>query len=1792
MLAQSSSSSSTPLLSLPEHIQQLKQIFKDWQTKSSDYRLKHSEHSPLSQIMNDTKLYNFLSTDESNLLNQILDDEINLELASDQGISQLLLLALILLEEGRSRLNPELIAQITQESFNQIVTSGIYAGESPLFWLTATAEGRAILDKHPELIAQITEAGLNQVIQSGENAGYSPLFWLTATDEGQAILDKHPELTSKITQKSLNQVIPSGEFAGKSPLYWLTATPKGLSLLNKHPELIAKITQEGLNQVIQSGEFAGYSPLYMLTRNSQGLSLLDKHPELIANITKEGLNQIVTSGEDAGHSPLFWLTATAEGQAILDKHPELTSKITQKSLNQIVTSGEYAGYSPLYWLTATPKGRTILDKHSKLIAQITEEGLNQIVTSGENAGHSPLFWLIASAEGQAILDKHPELTSKITQKSLNQVIQSGEYAGYSPLFWLTATSREMSLLDKYPKLIAQITEEGLNQVIPSGEFAGKSPLYWLTATPKGLSLLDKHPELTAKITQEGLNQIVTSGENAGHSPLFWLTATTERQAILDKYPELIAQITKEGLNQIVTSGEFAGYSPLYWLTATPEGPAILDKHPELIAQITKEGLNQIVTSGEQAGHSPLFWLTGKPEGRAILDKHPELTAKITQKSLNQVIQSGAYAGFSPLYWLARHSKGQAILDKHPELIAQITQEGFNQVIQSGEQAGHSPLFWLSSTAKGVSLLDKHSKLIAQITQEGLNQIVTSGKQAGFSPLFWLTRNSEGQVILDKYPKLIAQITQEGLNQLVTSGEDARQSPLYWLTANPEGQAILDKYPKLIAQITKESLNQVIPSGEQAGRSPLFWLTGKPEGRAILDKHSKLIAQITQEGLNQIVTSGAYAGHSPLLWLTANFEGRVILDKHPELISNITKKSLNQVIQSGEYAGKSPLFWLTATPEGQAILDKHPELISNITKKSLNQIVTSGEDAGQSPLFWLTANTEGLAILVKRPELIAKITEAGLNQVIQSGEQAGKSPLFWLTAHSKGRVILGKHPELIAKITSEAAKLQVFKAFQQHRNEECSGYGLAYCHEKGIGCPLDKAQALLLYLKAADAGMLEAKLACARLYEEKRQFDEAIAVYQALFQDEKFSDLSSAQRAQILWMTLKLKMDANIAAGVYQLFKASAPTDPKGWLGLGQCYLYGIGTPANFNQAKRCFQTASEYEATNGQAQEYLKVLNQHNNIAKYYCDELADKLSVLGIEEAGSPNDGFYQFRLSADFMNQLVGTADKAKIGQLKMDQAALFRLSGILLASQDGQAYPSLIAVFKKAYSTQQRNLKIEAVMALKNRRLEITEQFTKADEELRKLLRDNMPQVYRAWNEANQINHDLSSGEGNSSALKKNAGFFNFFTSLKNKFRDHEQALQGNRDQYSDHYLAFHQRYIKRNNLNKAIAAYQADDFENGDILLDEAQGQALLAAMKQALENVQKMISDLKPSLDGFQSKHKDFERFAGHYRYQRPVDTSGNLSETVTIPAYLEYIQAAESEYARSEAAQKALPPVLEEKQEEVESQESPEPFEAVSLAIQAEPMLLSDEKLRVLLQAPSAVRTSASSAVNSSGSYYFSYSNFGEKAFSIRFTLEWSRCVKAVSSLGAENSQEDRTALTYGLLYELGEILERLKNLKSKQFYYPCAAQLRNVLYHGKKLAQIKQPHLYFNDYLELAQKLAAYLEKVAASPQVFDTQELMAKIPCGLFNSLLNYSLGQEQLTPEEIIELISELNNQENLIQSSKLTEEYQENAGKFIIGRRGALLADLKHQFPHAYQLYFADNPNVKTDRELGKEFRHGL
>jgi len=1700
-----SSSSSTFSLSLLERTNQLKQNFREWQDRSSDYRFEHPENSPLYQIIFETDLLNFLYTDESSLFHEILNGEVNLALASNKEISQPLLFNLLLLKGGAAHFNKELISKITEENLNQLATRGACVGQSPLYGLTGNPEGRTLLNQHPELIAQITAQGLNQAITSGKCAGYSPLYGLTGSLEGRTLLSQHPKLIAQITAPGLNQVMTSGEYAGYSPLFGLTGTREGQILLSQHPELIAKITAQGLNHVVTSGPNAGASPLYELTSSLEGRTLLSQHPELIAQITAQGLNQAMTSGELAGYSPLFGLTRTREGRTLLSQHPKLIAQITKQGLNQAIPSGPNAGYSPLYGLTGSLEGRTLLSQHPKLIAQITAQGLNQAMTSGELAGQSPLFMLTGNPEGLTLLSQHPKLIAQITAQGLNQAMTSGELAGSSPLYELTSSLEGRTLLSQHPELIAQITAQGLNQAITRGELAGSSPLYGLAGNPEGLTLLSQHPELIAKITAQGLNHVVTSGPNAGASPLFGLTKTREGRTLLSQHPKLIAQITKQGLNQAITSGELAGYSPLFGLTGTHEGQILLSQHPKLIAQITAQGLNQITTSREYAGYSPLYGLTFSPEGLTLLSQHPEL-------------------------------------------IAQITAQGLNQAIT-----------------------------------------ITSGELAGSSPLYGLTNRTEGLTLLSQHPELIAKITAQGLNQALTRGKLASSSPLYELTGNPEGRTLLSQHPELIAQITAQGLNQVMTSGELAGYSPLFGLTGTRAGQILLSQHPELIAKITAQGLNQAITRGELAGSSPLYELTSRTEGRTLISQHPELIAKITAQGLNQVMTSGPNAGSSPLYGLSGTREGLTLLSQHPKLIAQITAQGLNQVITSGKHAGYFPLFWLTKTHEGFTLLTQHPELIAQITAQGLNQVITNGKHAGHSPLYELTSDNESRVFLARFFPRIGTKISEEAKPKVFKAFQQNQDEQYSGYGLAYCYERGIGCAVDKEQALELYLKSADKGVLEAKLACARLYEEKEQFDKARAIYQAFIQDKAFNDFPLALQAQILSQSLKLDLDPHIEARLYQLFKAAvAVPAPKAWLGLGQCYLFGIGTRFSSNQAKICFEKASQHEESSSEAQKYLAVLNQGSDFKKHYCNELAQQLSELGIERGGASDDSLYQFRLSIEFIRKLGVTGEEQPC-PVKIPQSTLLKLSGILLLREGLSTYPSIIVAFKGAYHAKQRRLKIETVMTVKNRRLEIAERFGKIYNELRKLLNNHAPQVYRVWNSANQINHDLSLGAGNGSALKKNAGFFNFFTSLKDKLLQNEQALEGNRNQYLDHYLAFHEWYIKRDHLNKAIVAYHADDFENGDLLLDQAKGQALLAEMNKALENVQKMISDLKPSLDGFQTKHKDFEKFAGHYRYQHPVDTSGNLSEAVSVPSYLEYIQAAELEYARFEVAQKALPPAIEEKKEEVDSEEEIlESFNTLSLVNQSEPILLSDEQLRPLVQGQ-PVMTAASSAVSSSGLYYFSHQNYGPKAFEKRLDFsELSHCLKTFK----EANDNEAKVLIYALLYELGDVMERLKNLNAHEFCRSHASQLRNVLYHATKLEPIKQPHLYLNQYRELSQKLVAYLARVPVSfTKVFDVEKLMTEIPSDLFNTLLNYS-SEELLKSEEIIELITDLNGQASLIQNSQLTEEYQEKAGKFIIGRKGALLSDLEHQFPNAYQLYFAGNVSVKTDRELGKEFRHGL
>ena len=45
---------------------------------------------------------------------------------------------------------------VTQKGLNQVIISREYAGQSSLYWLTYTLEGRKLISEHPELVSKIT----------------------------------------------------------------------------------------------------------------------------------------------------------------------------------------------------------------------------------------------------------------------------------------------------------------------------------------------------------------------------------------------------------------------------------------------------------------------------------------------------------------------------------------------------------------------------------------------------------------------------------------------------------------------------------------------------------------------------------------------------------------------------------------------------------------------------------------------------------------------------------------------------------------------------------------------------------------------------------------------------------------------------------------------------------------------------------------------------------------------------------------------------------------------------------------------------------------------------------------------------------------------------------------------------------------------------------------------------------------------------------------------------------------------------------------------------------------------------------------------------------------------------------------------------------------------------------------------------------------------------------------------------------------------------------------------------
>lgn len=65
--------------------------------------------------------------------------------------------------------NQDLVAKITEDGLNQVVTAKGYEGSSTLYWLSGAPNGRAILEKCPRLVMCAQTRILNSLKKEAQN---------------------------------------------------------------------------------------------------------------------------------------------------------------------------------------------------------------------------------------------------------------------------------------------------------------------------------------------------------------------------------------------------------------------------------------------------------------------------------------------------------------------------------------------------------------------------------------------------------------------------------------------------------------------------------------------------------------------------------------------------------------------------------------------------------------------------------------------------------------------------------------------------------------------------------------------------------------------------------------------------------------------------------------------------------------------------------------------------------------------------------------------------------------------------------------------------------------------------------------------------------------------------------------------------------------------------------------------------------------------------------------------------------------------------------------------------------------------------------------------------------------------------------------------------------------------------------------------------------------------------------------------------------------------------------------
>ncbi|MBL4647653.1 MAG: hypothetical protein JKY13_01640 [Gammaproteobacteria bacterium] len=630
---------------------------------------------------------------------------------------------------------------IEKKTLNAIIPADAEgAGESVLFWLCARAN-----EYHNDdaiFIKDIEKKTFNHCITYPCLKGRSPLFYLTTTVEGLALLAKNSHLIDLIDAKTFNAMVSCHNYEEQSPLLNLLNHLDGQKLFIQYPQLFLLINTESIHERINFGCNKNKTISLVLLEASQMRSAFFRKAREINDLSQIESRKI--------HLLLLSILSSYPCQKLLATVCN-AGVITKLVLNAAIPSHiPRAEQSVLFWLCRF--GGKMLMKEEKILSIIDEKAFNYCLPCEEEKdnilnGSSPAFWLVQDKYGHQLLSRHPQLFSIIDKLTFAMLAREGQYVGHPLLCILLKSALTKNIFFERPALFKIIlTKIALNKLIIDKGANNESALLWLVNSAKGCELLNKiiQPNLIERKTLYAIT-------HQGYSVLFYLLQYEPGRKLLEKFPALFKNMPAKILNTIITTNQIDRQPALFFLLKKSETRDFISNELKLSVDcLTRKTLTYCVETGKDHGCSVLLQLAMFPEFHQLLRE--VLRSKLLDKKvLNAIVQGkNNHHGESVLFWLCYFEDHHHLLANNFHIIKNIDKKSFNHLASYGKYQGCSPLFFLTKTEHGIALLSSNPLLLKFIEQTTLNHIIVDGLYAAQSVLCNLCKTPNGIQLLQQF----------------------------------------------------------------------------------------------------------------------------------------------------------------------------------------------------------------------------------------------------------------------------------------------------------------------------------------------------------------------------------------------------------------------------------------------------------------------------------------------------------------------------------------------------------------------------------------------------------------------------------------------------------------------------------------------------------------------------------------------------------------------------------------------------------------------------------------------------------------------------------------------------------------------------------------------------------------------------------------------------------------------------------------------------------------------------------